>query len=89
MKIGDETYELHPYREMELTRSSGHVTSVFDRNGLARKSDRLETYLLAPTGLFHAGTPRQRGTQMIHFDQQDFEDPSLYEERLRWPSKIP
>jgi hypothetical protein len=89
MKIGDETYELHPYREMELTRSSGHVTSVFDRNGLVRNSDRMETYLLAPTGLFHAGTPRQRGTQMIHFDQQDFEDPSLYEERLRWPSKIP
>lgn len=87
--LGSKSYRLEPYRNLELATDPDHPRSVFDRNGLVRGADRMEAFLLAPTGIFHAGTPRQRGTQLIHFDQEDFEDPKLFEEHLRWPSQIP
>lgn len=87
--LGSRTYRLEPYRSLELVTNPDHPRSVFDRDGLVRGTDRMEAFLLAPTGIFHAGTPRQRGTQLIHFDQEDFEDPKLFEEHLRWPSQTP
>lgn len=87
--LGSKIYRLEPYRKLEIMTDPDHPSSVFDRDGLVRGADRMEAYLLAPTGIFHAGTPRQRGTQLIHFDQEDFEDPKLFEEHLRWPSQTP
>ncbi|MCA9430019.1 MAG: hypothetical protein KC940_05905 [Candidatus Omnitrophica bacterium] len=87
--LGEKGYVLQPYRNLELVAGPNDSSSVFDENGLVRGADRMEAYLLAPTGIFHAGTPRQRGTQLIHFDQEDFEKPNLFEEHLRWPSRIP
>lgn len=59
--------------------------SLLDENGLVLKADRPECILLRPSGLFHAGHPRQRNTQMIYFDQADFDDNQLLEKYLRLP----
>ncbi len=48
---------------------------------------RDECFPLAPSGLFHAGHPRQRNTQMIYFDQAVFDDNKLLDEYMRLPAK--
>ena len=53
-----------------------------------RGAERREGFLLSGLGMLSAGQPRERGTQMIHFDQYDFDDPHLLEEFLRLPSSF-
>ena len=50
-----------------------------------RHAHRRECALLTPSGLYHAGHPRQRETQMIYFDEAAFDDPKLLEHYLRLP----
>jgi hypothetical protein len=38
--------------------------------------------------MLSAGQPRQRGTQLIHFDEFDFDDPKLLEKLLRLPDEF-
>lgn len=83
--VGTVQYELLPYEALESAPLNGKPRGIFDSNGLVFGADRMESTLLSPTGLFHAGTPRQRGTQLIHFDQANFEDPDLFLSHLRWP----
>jgi len=44
--------------------------------------------LLTPSGLYHAGHPRQRETQMIYFDEAQFDDPGLLQTYLRLPPHV-
>ncbi|MEQ8496777.1 MAG: hypothetical protein RLW42_21380, partial [Gammaproteobacteria bacterium] len=71
------TYRILPYEALENLPFNGATISMFDEDGLVRSADRLEATLLAASGMYHAGTPRQRGTLMIYFDQADFDDPTL------------
>jgi hypothetical protein len=80
-----ETYQLLPYEILENLPFQSYQISLFDENGLVRKAHRDECTLLAPSGLFHAGHPRQRNTQMIYFDQAVFDDNGLFEEYMRLP----
>lgn len=80
-----ETYAVAPYRELETLPFEGRPVGLFDDTGLVRGAHRLEGKMLTPLGLYHAGHPRQRRTQLIHFDQADFDDPSLYDTYLRLP----
>jgi hypothetical protein len=82
-----ETYQLLPYEQLENLPFDHHHASLFDKNGLVRKADRLECTLLKPSGIFHAGHPRQRRTQLIYFDQSEFDDSKLFEKYLRLPSR--
>ena len=41
--------------------------------------------MLFAAGFYHPGTPRIRGTHLIHFDEYDYDDPQLLEELLRLP----
>lgn len=79
------TYRLLPYEALENLPFNGSTISMFDEQGLVRSADRLEATLLAASGMYHAGTPRQRGTLMIYFDQADFDDPTLLTRYLRLP----
>lgn len=79
-------YALRDYRELEHMPWNGGWTSVFTDKGLVRGAGRLEGIFLSPLGLYRAGQPRQRGTQLIHFDQADFDDPAIYDTYLRLPS---
>jgi len=80
------TYRLLPYEALENLPFNGGTISMFDEEGLVRSADRLEATLLAASGMYHAGTPRQRGTLMIYFDQADFDDPTLLSRYLRLPA---
>jgi hypothetical protein len=88
---GDETqatraYTLLPYDELErLPLGNGRFTSMFHDNGLVRGARRAEGVFFTPIGILSAGQPRQRGTQLIHWDHWDFDDPHLFEKTLRLP----
>lgn len=73
-----------PYELLESGASDG--LGIFNADMLVAGADRAESWMLIPTGLYHAGTPRRRGAQLIHFDQYDFDDPQLLEKNLRLPS---
>jgi hypothetical protein len=80
-------YRLLPYSELEQLRTpGGRVKSMFQDNGLVRGAERLEGALLSPLGMLSAGQPRQRGTQLIQWDQYDFDNPRLLEKTLRLPT---
>ena len=82
-------YALLPYDDLEQLRTpSGRVVSMFLDNGLVRGAERLEGDLFKPLGMLNAGQPRQRGTQMIQWDQYDFDHPKLLESTLRLPGSF-
>ena len=81
------TYTLRDYAELEQLPLNGHAASLFGMDGLVRGAHRDECSLLTPSGLYHAGHPRQRETQMIYFDEADFDDPQLLERYLRLPPR--
>ncbi len=81
----DRQYTLRSYEELERLPVGDGFGSMFDSDGLVRGAGRLEGMLLAPTGMLSAGQPRQRGTQLLHWDQYDFDDPHLLDHCLRLP----
>lgn len=88
-EVERNSYVLLPYLELEqLHTPGGKVMSMFLDNGLVRGADRLESALLSPLGMLNAGQPRQRGTQLIHWDQYDFDSPRLLEKTLRLPKEF-
>jgi hypothetical protein len=80
------SYRLEPYETLENLPFGTYRHSLFDENGLVHNAHRPECTLLKPSGLFHAGHPRQRNTQMIYFDQAEFDDHRLLETYLRLPT---
>lgn len=84
--LADRAYTLRRYDELERLPVKDGYASLFDEKGLVRGAERLEGFWLMPTGMLSAGQPRQRGTQLLHWDQYDFDDPHLLEENLRLPS---
>ncbi len=83
----NRTYRLLPYEVLENLPLGAYHHSLFDEKGLVVEAHRPECLLLTPSGLFHAGHPRQRNTQMIYFDQAEFDDNQLLENYLRLPSQ--
>lgn len=78
------TAELLPYATLETGGPDG--LGIFRADSLVAGADRPEAILLFPTGIYHAGTPRRRGAQLIHFDQYDYDDPYLLDGALRLPA---
>jgi hypothetical protein len=79
-------YTLRPYDDLEqLTTPDGQTVSMFYDNGLVKEAQRPEGVFFTPAGLLSSGQPRQRGTQMIHWDHYDFDDPELLMKLLRLP----
>ncbi len=80
------SYTLRPYDDLEqLITPDGQMVSMFYDNGLVKGAQRLEGVFFTPAGLLSSGQPRQRGTQMIHWDHYDFDDPELLNKLLRLP----
>jgi len=71
--------------ELERLPLGDGFASFFRADGLVRGAERPESTMMFPSGLYHAGTPRMRGTHLIHFDQYDYDDPQLLEKLLRLP----
>jgi len=81
-------YQIRHYDELENLPFNDRYASLFDTDGLVRGAHRPECALLKPSGLYHAGHPRQRETQMIYFDETQFDDPGLLETYLRLPPNL-
>jgi len=78
-------YGLHPYELLENMPTDFGRASMFGADGLVHNAGRTEGWLLAGTGMLSAGQPRQRGTQLICWDKQSFDDPHLLEKVFRLP----
>jgi hypothetical protein len=61
---------------------------MFYDNGLVRHAQRPEGVFFTPLGMLSAGQPRQRETQLIYWDQYDFDDPDLLSRLLNLPSSF-
>jgi len=79
-------YRLAPYRQLETIKILGDYYSMFGPDGLVPGAGRTLGVHMMPLGVLSAGQPRQRGTQVIHFDETDFDDPGLLDRYLRLPS---
>jgi hypothetical protein len=81
-------YALAPYDALDhVPDDAGGSASIFDEQGLvlgARRSG--EQFLLAD--LDHAGWPRRLDTMLIHWDADQWTDPTLLDAHLRLPSTI-
>jgi len=85
---GDSPYRLGSEHELHTLPWQGGFASFFGPDGLVRGADRPEATFLYPTGIYHAGTPRQSGIQFIHFDQYRYDDPTLLDTLLRIPATL-
>jgi len=84
--VETRNYLILPYDELEqLKTPDGRTVGMFEDNGLVRGAERMEGAIFTPLGMLSAGQPRQRGTQLINWDQFDFDDPRLLERTLRLP----
>jgi hypothetical protein len=74
-------YELLPYEMLEsLPRGEGPGASIFDAEGIAKGSERVERFIFFPTGIPSIGSMRQRGHHAITLSgQTHFDEPGLFE----------
>jgi hypothetical protein len=86
--VEQAVYQFRPYDELERLPLGATVASMFGADGLVHNAGRKEGWLLAPTGMLSAGQPRQRGTQKIHWDADDLDDPDLLDHSLRLPAEF-
>lgn len=85
----EKAYWLSPYTDLELLPTpDGGYTSMFYDNGLVRHAQRPEGVYFTPLGMLSAGQPRQRETQLIYWDQYDFDEPGLLSRLLHLPSNF-
>jgi hypothetical protein len=70
-------YRLADYDALkQLPRADGRRKSMFDRHGLVPGTQRLERYILWPTGVLSPGAMRQWGTHAVAFvGRRHFDDP--------------
>ncbi len=81
-----QTIALQAYEELERGGPDG--LGIFQEDRLVAGADRPETWLLYPSGMYHAGTPRHHEVMQILFDQYDFEDSQLLDRNLNLPSDL-
>jgi hypothetical protein len=74
-------YELLPYEILEsLPGEDGQSRSMFDAQGIAWGSERVERFIYFPTGIPSIGSMRQRGHHAITLSEQTyFDEPGLFE----------
>jgi len=75
-------YELLPYETLEsLARGEGNRSSIFDAEGIAKGSERIERFIFFPTGIPSIGSMRQRGHHAVTLSgRTHFDDPGLFEQ---------
>ncbi len=79
------SYRLVPYAHLESLPDGGGRSSLFDENGIAKDSARIEPLLLFPLGVPSVGSMRQRGHHAIVFiGRAHFSDPYLFDRFFRF-----
>ncbi|WP_373501558.1 hypothetical protein [Desulfococcus sp.] len=79
-------YGLLPYEALEsLPRPDGTSENLFDPEGIAKGSERIEPYLFFSMGIPRVGSMRQRGHHAIRLvGRAHFDDPSLFDKTFRF-----
>ena len=74
-------YTLRPYETLEmLPDENGQHRSIFDRNGIAFGSERIEPLIFFSMGIPAVGSMRQRGHHAIRLvGRAHFDDPLLFD----------
>ena len=77
---GSISYELVPYGELEsLPCEEGRKESLFDSQGIAKGTERIEPFIFFPMGIPSVGSMRQRGHHAVEFiGRQHFDDPDIF-----------
>jgi hypothetical protein len=75
-------YELVPYDILEfLPREGNQTESIFNSNGIAKCSERIERFILFSMGIPKIGSMRQRGHHAIELiGRAQFDDPDLFDD---------
>ena len=83
---GGKTYRLEPYDRLEiLPDADGGVRSMFDADGIAHDSERIEPLIFFSMGIPDIGSMRQRGHHAIRLvGQAYFDDPLLFEKSFEF-----
>jgi hypothetical protein len=77
---GSNAYDLAPYEELEsLPRGEGRKESLFDSQGIAKGTERIEPFIFFPMGIPRVGSMRQRGHHAVEFiGRLHFDDPDIF-----------
>ena len=80
------SYELRPYQELEmLADESGQHRSMFNAEGIAWGSERVEPALFFSMGIPSVGSMRQRGHHAIKMvGRAHFDDPRLFDDTFEY-----
>jgi hypothetical protein len=81
-----ESYRLVPYHHLEsISKSPNEFAGMFDEEGIAIGSDRIEIYIFFSMGVPHVGAMKQRGhhpTKLI--GRAHFDDPLLIDKNFEF-----
>jgi hypothetical protein len=82
-----ETYSFSDYGHLRsMPYLKAHRRSMFDQNGLAPGSERLERFILWPTGVLSPGSMRQWGRHAVAFvGRRHFDDPTYMDNMFEMP----
>ena len=80
------TYGLQSYETLErLPRGDGTSESLFDAEGIAKGSGRIEPYIFFSMGIPRIGSMRQRGRHAVRMvGRAHFDDPDLFDRIFRF-----
>lgn len=78
------SYELVPYEVLEtLPREDGRTENIFNVNGVAKGSERVERFILFSMGIPSVGSMRQRGHHALELiGRVHFDDPYLFDKNF-------
>jgi hypothetical protein len=88
---GSDAYELVPYEDLEsLPRGEGSRESLFDSQGIAKGTERIEPLIFFPMGVPRVGSMRQRGHHAVVFiGRAHFDDPELFNRNFAFQPGAP
>ena len=79
-------YQLVPYDRLErLPRGGQQFESMFDSDGIAKNTARIEPLFFFPMGIPRVGSMRQRGHHAVKFvGREHFDDPNIFDQNFEF-----
>jgi hypothetical protein len=80
------SYQLIPYDRLEsLPRVGQQFESIFDSDGIAKNTARIEPLFFFPMGIPRVGSMRQRGHHAVKFvGREHFDDPNIFDQNFEF-----
>ena len=86
MPMSYASYQLIDYDRLEMLPRGAHgFESIFNANGIAKDSPRIESLIFFPMGIAEIGSMRQRGHHAVLFiGRAHFDDPNLFDKNFEF-----